>query len=250
MTVFESCFHNRNVSEGNSIWLSERQTTWCQNLNIKASKSLSKFKRIPNRKIVKYERRLEGGTKKPFVNGSQHKEYTHQRNLTPEDISECSEWRAGWNENWNMKLQNSSFQHLIGAVCNCLVKGFHRDGRERHGWWSTPLCTDIHWSLFSFTGGQTIFIWCPLKYTYSVFINLTLQHSAVRHYATAALSPQPGPKEERYPSHSPWLCSWLIVCHFLDSQYSAEREGRACFSQHPQHNPHPCGCSPLTTKVP
>lgn len=46
-------------------------------------------------------------------------------------------------------------------------------------------------------GGQTIFIWCPLKYTSSVSINLNLQHYAVRHYATAALWQAPDPKEER-----------------------------------------------------
>lgn len=133
-----------------------------------------------------------GGGKKPFVSGSQHKEYTQQKNLTPADALECSTWRA--RRNWNMKLQNISSWHLIATVRNSLLKGFHRDGQEQQGWWSTPLCTDIHWSLFSFMGGQTIFIWCPLKYTSSVSINLNLQRSAVRHYATAALSPTARPK--------------------------------------------------------
>lgn len=37
-------------------------------------------------------------------------------------------------------------------------------------------------------GGQTLFIWCPLKNIYSVSINLNLQHCDVKRCATAALS--------------------------------------------------------------
>lgn len=137
--------------------------------------------------------RKEGETKKPFVCGSHHKEYTQSRES---DTSRCFgmfhvESRADW------KLEHEtttiSSWHLIGTVRNSLLKGFHGDGQKLQGWWSTPLCTDIQWSLFSFMGGQTIFIWCPLKYTSSASINLNLQRSAVRHYATAALSPSARP---------------------------------------------------------
>lgn len=109
--AFESCFHNWNLSEGNNIWLSGRQTTCCQNLNIKASKGLSKFKRIPNRKIVKYEKRGMGGTKKPFVSESQHKEYTQSKES---DTSRCfgmfhMESRVDW------KLEHETAKYLFLA---------------------------------------------------------------------------------------------------------------------------------------
>lgn len=48
--------------------------------------------------------------------------------------------------------------------------------------------THVHGILFSFRGGQTLFIQCPLKYIYSVTINLNLQHCDIKHYATAVLS--------------------------------------------------------------
>lgn len=153
-------------------------------------------------------------------------------------------------EKGGLKTETRDWKYLISALNSVhisLVEGFHWDGQEWI-WGLGPLCTHIHWSLFSSMGGQTIFIWSTLKYTYSGSINLNLRCSAVRHYATAVLSQVAGPKEERW--HSRWLCPWLIVCHFLDSQYSAKRWGRACLCQRPPHpTANPRGCSPLTTKA-
>lgn len=49
-------------------------------------------------------------------------------------------------------------------------------------------CTHMNRNLFFPSGGQTLFIWCPLKYIHSATINLNLQHCDVKPHATAALS--------------------------------------------------------------
>lgn len=79
-------------------------------------------------------------------------------------------------------------QHLILcysiSVVNLLCRG--------RGDQSPFLSAHTYWNLFLHIGGQTLFIWCPLRYIYSVSINLNLQHCDVKHYATAALSQQWG----------------------------------------------------------
>lgn len=77
-------------------------------------------------------------------------------------------------------------QHLI--LCyNISTANILRRGMDDQGL-VFFFCTHTHWNLFPPIGGQKLFIWYPLKYIYSVPINLNLQDYDVKRYATAALS--------------------------------------------------------------
>lgn len=129
MLAFESCFHNWNVTEGNSIWLSELQTTGCQNLNIKASKARSNLRRIPNKKFVRYE--TEGGKKDS--KGVLCMWIPAKRVYTIKGIwLQQMLWKVPHGEKGGLKTGTQDCKYLISALNTVhisLVKGFHRDGQ-------------------------------------------------------------------------------------------------------------------------
>lgn len=109
-------------------------------------------------------------------------------------------------ENSASVLSQHLILHYSISTVNLLRRGAGDQG---------PLffCKHTHWNLFSPIGGQTLFIWCPLKYIYSVSINLNLQHCDVKCYATATLS-QPRGLRRTGILHigCDFAHDWLHVC--------------------------------------
>lgn len=90
-------------------------------------------------------------------------------------------------------------------------------------------------------GGQTPFICCPLKYIYSVSINLNLQHSDVSHCETAALSQPRGLRRTGILHIGCDIAhDWLHVCFLTANILSDCKAGSVC----PPH-----ACSPLSTEA-